>query len=216
MSSLRRFVKPPPAVSDPAVPDTALVDMRPASEKCELCATAVPAEHGHVVDTENRALLCACRPCYLLFTSPGAARFRAVPDRYLEDRDRPLTRADWDRLGIPVGSAFFLRGDSGVAAFYPSPAGATECLLDLDVWAELAVRHPLLAAAEPEVEAILVQCTGRGAGEEVQCYLVPIDACYELVGTVRMHWKGFDGGDAPARIEQYFDGVRSRARKARA
>ena len=44
---------------------------------------------------------------------------------------------------------------------------------------------------EPDVEALLVQ---RPAAASFECFLVLIDACYELVGLVRMHWKGFDGG----------------------
>jgi hypothetical protein len=176
-----------------------------------MCGTPAGARHGHVVDVEHRSLMCACRACYLLFTREvGAGRYRAVPDRYLHDPDRPLTAAEWDSLGIPVGSAFFLRADTGVAAFYPSPAGATECLLDLQAWAELGARHPLLAAAEPEVEAILI----RGADRRVECYLVPVDACYELVGTVRAYWKGFDGGqEARQRIEEFFAGIASRVRR---
>jgi hypothetical protein len=40
----------------------------------------------------------------------------------------------WRALRIPVEMAFFVRsGESGrVTAFYPSPAGATESLLELD------------------------------------------------------------------------------------
>ncbi len=44
-------------------------------------------------------------------------------------------------------------------------------------------------------------------------YLVPIDACYELVGLLRMHWTGFDGGpEARADIDAFFERVRSRVR----
>jgi hypothetical protein len=181
-------------------------------EKCEMCGNVAGPEHGHVVDVENRALMCSCRACYLLFTSPeaGGRRFRAVPDRYLHDPDRAVTPAEWDALGIPVSSAFVLRGDGGPAAFYPSPAGATECLLDLDAWAQLSVSHPLLAAAQPEVEAILV----RGTDEGVESYLVPIDACYQLVGIVRMYWKGFDGGEeAHEQIDRFFTEIRGQARR---
>src|SRR5262249_17051474 len=80
-------------------------------EKCELCATEIPAEHGHLADLEHSSLMCACRACYLLFTRQDAARgrYRAVPDRCLIDPARPLTTADWDELEIPVGLAFFLR-----------------------------------------------------------------------------------------------------------
>jgi Family of unknown function (DUF5947) len=192
-SGLRRFVgqAPAPAARSP----------EPVVEACEMCGAAAGSEHGHVVDTESRSLLCACRPCYLLFAD-GSGRFRAVPDRVLTGRW--LTPAEWESLGIPVGSAFFLRSDQGVAAFYPSPAGATECLLNLDAWAALGATHPLPAAARPEVEAILVR--------DGECFLVPVDACYELVGLMRLYWKGFDGGtEAHERIDEFFAGIRARA-----
>ena len=44
------------------------------------------------------------------------------------------------------------------------------------------------------------------------CHLVPIDACYELVGLVRLHWKGFDGGEeAWKAIEGFFAELRRRS-----
>ncbi|KAA2263402.1 hypothetical protein F0L68_10245 [Solihabitans fulvus] len=201
---LRRFV---------GTPEQALAPVReqPSAEKCEMCGTEVGARHGHVVDIEHRSLMCACRACFLLFTRPDAAggRYRAVPERVLHDPTRPLSPAAWTGLGVPVNSAFFLRGDSGLAAFYPSPAGATECLLDLAAWARLGEQHPLLAEAQPEVEAILV----REVDGAVETYLVPIDSCYQLVGTVRLYWKGFDGGqEAHEHIDEFFADLRARAR----
>lgn len=172
-----------------------------------MCAAPVGPEHGHVVDTEHRSLKCACRACYLLFTRPDA-RFRAVPDRCLHDPARPVTAGEWEGLGIPVGAVFFLRSANGLSAFYPSPAGATECLLNLDAWARLEAGHPMLAAAEADVEAILI----HSAADTVACFLVPVDVCYELVGLVRMYWKGFDGGqEAHEQIDRFFAGVRARA-----
>ena len=42
---------------------------------------------------------------------------------------------------------------------------------------------------------------------------MPIDACYRLVGLVRLHWKGFDGGtEAWQAIDGFFDELRSNAR----
>ena len=166
-----------------------------------MCGAVTGPAHGHVVDTEHRSLRCVCRPCYLLFAH-DSGRYRAVPDRYLTGRR--LSSAEWESLGIPVGSAFFLRGEHGMSAFYPSPAGATECLLNLDAWTSLTTTHPLLAAATPEVEAILVR--------DGEAFLVPVDVCYELVGLVRTHWKGFDGGtEAHERIDEFFGGIRARA-----
>jgi hypothetical protein len=181
-----------------------------------MCAAEIPADHGHVADLEQSTLMCACRACYLLFThsQAGRGRYRAVPDRYLSDPARPLSVADWDALEIPVGLAFFLRssrpGQAGeVTGFYPSPAGATECRLDLQAWQRIAESHPMLTAAAPDVEAILISRGEAG----VDCFLVPIDACYELAGRMRLHWRGFDGGsEARASIAEFLEGVRSRSR----
>ena len=60
-----------------------------------------------------------------------------------------------------------------------------------------------MADARPDVEALLVDRRPAGG---FACHLVPIDACYELVGLVRLHWKGFDGGqEAWKAIEAFFD-----------
>jgi hypothetical protein len=182
-------------------------------ERCELCAAEVADEHGHVADLESSTLICACRACYLLFTqaSAGRGRYRAVPDRYLSDPGRTLTSAQWDQLDVPVGLAFFLRSSSAdrVAGFYPSPAGVTECILDLAAWEQLTREYPLLGEPAPDVEAALVCRTDAG----VEYFLVPIDACYELAGRMRLYWRGFDGGaEARASITDFLDKVRSRAK----
>ena len=184
-----------------------------AEEKCEFCATEIGPGHGHVADLERSSLMCACRPCYLLFTHghAGRGRYRSVPDRYLEDPGRPMSAAEWDLLEIPVGLAFFLRSSAAgeVTGFYPSPAGATQCRLDLAAWDRLATGHPLLAAIVPDVEAALICRTDDG----VEHFLVPVDACYELAGRMRLYWRGFDGGEqARQSIADFLSQVRSRAR----
>jgi hypothetical protein len=163
-----------------------------------------------------------------LFTQREAVRgrFRAVPERYLTDPDHPLTAAEWDELEIPVGLAFFLRSSrAGTVWFYPSPAGATECRLDLAAWARLTAAHRLLATAEPDVEAVLMTRTGAGSAVDavpanaglaqattIETFVVPIDACYELAGRMRLHWRGFDGGaEARQAIAGFLDTVRRRA-----
>ena len=182
-------------------------------ETCELCAAPIGPVHSHLADLEQSSLSCACRACYLLFTEPGAGRgrYRAVPDRYLRDRARPLTAAEWGELDVPVGLAFFLNSSrrGQVCGFYPSPAGVTECTLDLAAWARLSHAHPLLPAAAADVEAVLVS----RADADVECFVVPIDACYELAGRMRMLWRGFDGGaEARQSIAEFLDSVRARAR----
>lgn len=195
---LRRFTEPKP--------------QRRTGEQCELCGEAFGSEHGHVVNTESRAVLCACRGCYLLFTVDGAggSRFRAVPDRYLHDPAFALSDAQWDELQIPVSMAFFFRNSAldRVVAFYPSPAGATESLLPLRTWAEVMAANPTFASVEPDVEALLL----RRSPERIDCFLVPIDVCYELVGVVKLRWKGFDGGqEAWDEIDAFFSRLRERA-----
>ena len=184
-------------------------------EACELCGEQIPDAHGHLVDLEHRSLCCACRGCYLLFTADGAGgrRFRAVPDRYVAFPDIRLTPAQWETLQIPVSVAFFFVNSSlaRVAAFYPSPAGATESLLPLDAWADVVEAYPALSTLCPDVEAVLVRVDA--ASNEGECYLVPIDACYELVGRLRRLWKGFDGGSEVHRaLDAFFDTVRARAK----
>jgi hypothetical protein len=177
-----------------------------------MCAVAIPDDHDHVVDLEARGLLCTCRGCYLLFSPEGAggSRFRAVPDRVLSFPDFSLSPGEWDRLQIPVGVAFFFVNSTlgRVAAFYPSPAGATESLLPLEAWDEIVASNPALATLCPDVEAMLV----RADGGSTECFLVPIDACYELVGQLRRLWRGFDGGqDAHDALAGFFERVRTRA-----
>ncbi|MYX18229.1 hypothetical protein GTY67_33300 [Streptomyces sp. SID8374] len=186
----------------------------PPGERCELCGEPLPDEHRHLVDTTRRSLKCSCPPCHLLFTRPGAGqgRFRAVPDRYLTDPGFTLDGDGWNRLQIPVGLAFFFRNSAldRFAAFYPSPAGATESELDPATWDAVIGRTRLAGLLEDDVEALLLHAE---RGEPATCTLVPIDVCYELVGRMRLHWKGFDGGaEARADIEEFFERVAARAR----
>ena len=183
-----------------------------SGERCELCAEPIGDEHDHLVDVESRALRCSCRACYLLFVG-GETRLRSVPDRYLSFPDLGLSAAQWEAFQIPVSVAFFFVNSSlsRVVALYPSPAGATESLLPLDAWAELAAEHPELATMTPDIEALLIRAE-RG---DTECFLVPIDACYELVGRLRTTWRGFDGGaDARGELDGFFARVRQRARPA--
>lgn len=184
-------------------------------ERCEMCSATIADEHAHVVNVEARNLLCTCRACYLLFTRPGAAqgRYRAVPDRYLRLPSFALSPSAWDSLQIPVRMAFFFSNSSlgRVVAFYPSPAGATESLLPLEAWRGLVEQNPVLGGLETDVEALLVH--GRRGGESFDCYVVPIDACYELTGIVRRRWKGFDGGEeAWLDIDDFFARLCARSR----
>jgi hypothetical protein len=190
---------------------------QPAGERCEMCAEPIAEAHQHVVDLESRSLLCTCRPCYLLFTDSSAhLRYRSVPDRYLSFEPFELGPAQWDELEIPVGLAFFFFNSAlgRTAAFYPSPAGATESELPLNAWASVQATNPAIAVLAPDTEALLIRSPGPDR-ERADCHLVPIDACYELVGRLRRVWKGFDGGqESRQELAGFFDRISSRSRPA--
>ncbi|MGE0702666.1 MAG: DUF5947 family protein [Vicinamibacterales bacterium] len=184
-----------------------------AAERCELCNEAIPSEHSHLVNLESRALLCACRACYLLFTTRGAAqgRYLSVPERYLTLPAMNLDSAGWDQLDIPVGVACIFRNTAidRMVALYPGPAGATESLLPLDAWPAIVRDNPALREVADDVEGVLLRRTAT----EFECHIVPIDVCYELVGRLRRTWRGFQGGDeAQHEIDEVFTRIRNRGR----
>jgi hypothetical protein len=189
-----------------------------AQERCEMCAEDIGEAHQHVVDLVGRGLMCTCRPCYLLFTAEGAElRYRAVPNRYLSYPDFALFAGQWDELEIPVGLAFFLPNSvlGRTVAFYPGPAGATESELPLGAWDRIVDANPALGRLAPDVEALIVRMPERSAGDSpavAVAYGVPVDRCYELVGALRMTWRGFDGGqEARALLGAFFADLAARS-----
>jgi uncharacterized protein DUF5947 len=205
---LRRFREPAPTSGSTG--GSAPADVR----RCELCAEPVGESHGHVVNLESRALLCSCRNCQLLFAAETVTqrRYRAVPERYLYMPAFRMSETDWTELQIPVRMAFFFANSvlGRSVACYPSPGGAIECELPLATWERVLAANPELADARPDVEALLVDRTAAG----FTCHLVPIDACYELIGLVRLTWKGFAGGqEAWDAIDDFFASLRRRSRE---
>jgi hypothetical protein len=154
-------------------------------ERCELCGAPIGPEHRHVLELATRDVRCACRPCSILFDG-GETRYRLIGDRRVALADFELDDAMWEELRLPVDVAFFVGGK----AFYPSPMGPTESLLELEAWEALVTRNPILRTLEPDVEALLVNRV-KGAR---RCWIVPIDDCFALVGLIRTHWRGLTGG----------------------
>ncbi|QUR66971.1 DUF5947 family protein [Mycobacterium spongiae] len=185
-----------------------------ADERCEMCSAAIAGQHQHVVNVAGRQLMCVCRACYLLFTDPKAElRYRAVPERYLAFNDFALDRRAWESLQIPVGVAFFFTNSAlgRTVAFYPGPAGACESELDLETWNTIGKADPRVSLAADDVEALLVRVPEPEAAQP-QTYLVPIDACYEFVGQLRLLWRGFDGGQQAREFtERFFAHIAARA-----
>ncbi len=169
-------------------------EMRPPTEVCELCSAEIAANHRHLLAVSNRGLICVCHPCSILFGDPiaGAGKYRLVPSRYLLLSDFQMTDEQWDSLMIPVNMVYIFHSAIAdrVMAFYPSPAGAMESMLSLEGWAELVSSNPILNDLEPDVEA----------------------ACYELVGLIRLKWKGLSGGEEVWKaIAEFFAGLRKKA-----
>ena len=184
-------------------------------ETCDLCGQAIPPdpEHRHLMEVSTREIMCVCRPCSILFDSEAASegRYRIVGQRLLKLEDFEMSDAQWEGLRVPVDMAFFFFSTPAgrVVAYYPSPMGPTESLLELRTWEELEGSNPMVRDMERDVEALLVNRV-RGASEY---YLVPIDECYKLVGLIRTRCRGFSGGrEVWDDITRFFEGLRGRAR----
>lgn len=159
----------------------------------------------------NRQIVCACDPCALRFENVPGGRFKLIPRDAKAMPDFRITDGEWDGLGLPINLAFLFHSTpaSKVLALFPSPAGATEALLPAIAWERLVENNPALARMEPDVEALLVNRV-RTAREY---YLAPIDACFRLVGLIRMHWRGLHGGDTVwQQIDEFFTRLRAEAR----
>ena len=214
-------------------------EMRQPAEQCELCSDGIAPNHRHLLELSRHTLICVCQPCSILFGDPGAGggKYRLVPSRYLLLQDFQMTDEQWDDLMIPVNMVyiFFSTGGGGerspsetgvatregkayrVMAFYPSPAGPMESLLSLEGWDELVGSNPILNDLEPDVEALLInRVQNRGGDNYREHFIVPIDACYELVGLIRLKWKGLSGGEEVWKaIAEFFANLRTKSESVR-
>ena len=194
VSVLRRFVRPRAS----------------SAERCDLCGAELSAEHSHLFEPPTRQLFCSCEACAILFSGQTETKYRRVPRRVRYLADFRLADARWESLLIPIGMAFFFHSSPAgkTLALYPSPAGATESLLDLSAWTEVVEENPALRELEPDVEALLVNRV-RGAGDY---FIAPIDECFKLVGIIRAGWRGLSGGtEVWQAIEEFFAGLREKA-----
>jgi hypothetical protein len=124
-----------------------------------------------------------------------------------------MSDEEWDAFALPINLAFFFHSTVAgrVLAMYPSPAGAMESLLPITRWEALVKANPALARMEPDVEALLVNRLGTKRAH----YVAPLDICFELVGLIRLHWRGLSGGDRVWReIEGFYAKLKERSRPA--
>jgi hypothetical protein len=183
-------------------------ESRTPVERCDICNTALPDDHRHLLHLEERRIVCSCEACWALHSGDAEYRPAGMRTVWLErfDCDEEL----WGRFQIPIGLAFFMRSSviGGVVAFYPSPAGATESELPLDAWEELVERNRQLGDLDPDAEALIV----NRLAEPALHVIAPIDECYRLVGLIKSRWEGISGGDAlKEAVPQFFDALRGRS-----
>lgn len=183
-----------------------------AQEHCQMCSVPLPSRHRHLLDLAGHEIVCACEACGLLFASEGAGqgKYRLIPRRMLALPAFHMTDEQWDELMLPVNMLYLFRSTEAgrILAFYPSPAGAMESLLDLENWEMLVRANPILNDLEADVEALLVNRV-----EQTRAYyLVPIDVCYRLVGLLRVSWKGLSGGQETwERVANFFAELQAQA-----
>jgi len=180
-------------------------------EKCEFCGVGLAPEHKHLLEVAKRRIVCTCTPCALRFQDVLGGRFKLVPSdiQYLSEFD--LSDSEWENLALPINLAFFFYStpQQKMNAMYPSPAGATESLLPLTAWTSLVERNSELTTMAADVEALLV----NRVGVKREYYIVPIDLCFELIGLIRVHWRGLSGGDKVwEEVEIFFSKLRASAR----
>ncbi len=176
-------------------------------ERCELCNLVLPPIHRHLLDMTSRQVACSCDPCALLFQNAVGAKFKTIPRDAHALPDFHMTDGEWESLALPIDLAFFFYStpQQKMTAMYPSPAGPMESLLALTSWEALAARNPKLRNLEADVETLLVNRSGNAR----EYFTAPIDKCYELVGTIRMHWRGLSGGEKVwSEIEGFFAKLR--------
>jgi hypothetical protein len=173
------------------------------AERCELCSVSLSPQHRHLLEMPLRKMVCACDPCALRFQNVIGGRFKLIPRDARALQNFQISDAEWEALALPINLAFFFYSTpSGkMTAMYPSPAGATESLLPLTAWETLTANNPDLREMLPDVEALLA----NRVGDTRVYFIAPIDKCYELVGTIRKHWKGLSGGEDVWRaIDKFF------------
>jgi uncharacterized protein DUF5947 len=208
VANLRRLAKGRP-VGGAAGAKNVAAPPAPGEERCDLCGNPITADHRHLLQLEERSILCVCESCLAL--RGGDPELRPTGTRVVWLEDFELPDPLWASFAIPIGLAFFLHSSAtgGMVSLYPSPAGATESELDLEAWKDLVRVNPVLASLEPDAEALVVNRTS----EPHQHAIAPIDECYRLVGMIKARWEGISGGAGPEEaIAGFFDELRGAGR----
>jgi hypothetical protein len=158
-------------------------------ERCDLCSTTIPGDHRHMLNIEERRIVCTCESCWALRS--GDAEYRPVGSRTVWLPDLHMPDDVWAGFQIPIGLAFFMYSTTSecVVAMYPSPAGATESELHFDTWNRLMELNPGFKL-DADIEGLIA----NRMVDPPMYAIAPIDRCYELTGAIKASWSGISGG----------------------
>jgi Fe-S cluster biogenesis protein NfuA/nitrite reductase/ring-hydroxylating ferredoxin subunit len=176
----------------------------PGTATCELCPIGLGENHRHLLHLTERRIVCVCETCWSVHS--GDPEYRPPGMRTLVLDDFRMSDDVWAAFQIPIGLTFLLRSSvtGTVVALYPSPAGATESELELTAWDALCEANPILDRLEPDAEALIVDRTG----DRHRYAIVPIDRCYQLVGSIKAGWEGITGGPGVERaVAGFFEAL---------
>jgi hypothetical protein len=210
VSGLRGLARSPAGARAPAgAVATAGTEASPATDEvCDLCGVSIGENHRHLLELSERRIACSCETCWAMRSGEGD--FRPVGSRVLWLAELELPDDLWASFQIPIGLAFFMRSTvtECVVAMYPSPGGATESELHFESWSRMVSLNPVLEALEPDVEGLVV----NRLLDPPAYAIAPIDRCYALTGTIKMHWEGISGGDGVAlAVGRFFEQLRAEA-----
>jgi hypothetical protein len=172
---------------------------------CDLCAASLRDEHDHLVEPETRSLVCACRPCALLFPEGPGARYRRIRSRAVRVPGLHFDDAALAALGVPVRLAILCPSQvhDAVFALFPNAAGATEATIPMVEWSAAVVAHPVLAPVTivPDAEALIIdQMSGRS-----RCFVASLDVCHHFIGLLRARSGAQES--SLARAMRFLDGL---------
>ena len=161
-----------------------------AGERCEMCAEPIADEHEHVVDLARRSAACApagratcCSPT----DGAAAGATGRCPTATAPFADCTLPAGT--TLQIPVGAGVLLPqlGAGPDGRVLPGPGRGHRVRAAARRLGPVVGRQP--AAGDARARRRGAAGARRAATAGSSCYLVPIDACYELVGQLRTLWR---------------------------
>ena len=205
----------------------AVEPVEPEPARCDLCGEPIPPDHRHLIDLRNRELMCACRPCKILFDrgAAGGGHYRLVPERRL------ALAYDMDGAGItdvfdfmPVGPGSFALGPfevtlartahpvecyairltvDGRSLVYTGDTGPSDAVVELARGADVLLAE---AAHPPGLELPTeLHLTGKEAGEHAaaagvgRLLLTHVPPWHEPEGSLAEARSTYDGPIALAR-----------------